>query len=291
TIDASARPSVAGGRAAVAVVDGAHAQGQVTAHFAMSLAITRAREHGLGCVAVRRSTHFGAAGYFARMASAAGMIGVAATNSGALVVPWQGRQPVYGTNPFAFAIPAGTHPDVVLDFATSMVAEGKMHVAKWRQETIPADWVLGGATDPAVALAQPLLPFGRYKGSGLALVAELLSAALPLAKLSTELAKAPSPIPGERRDGRGVGHFFLAIDIAAFVPLADFHARVDEMIREVKAIPPAAGFTEVLVAGEPEERAKAENEVLGIPLIPPLAASLRRLAEQIDYPFPAPIGR
>jgi len=76
-----------------------------------------------------------------------------------------------------------------------------------------------------------------------------------------------------------------------FAPLADFRARVDEMIREVKDIPPAEGFTEVLVAGEPEERAKAENDVLGIPLMPPLAASLRRLAEQMAYPFPAPIGR
>lgn len=269
---------------AVAVLDGDFGLGYVVGHQAMTLAIGRARQFGVGLVAARRSTHYGMAGYYAMLAAGAGMIGHTTSNAGADMAPWQGAQPAIGNNPVAYAIPAGRHPALVLDMACSVVARGRIRVAALRGERIPPGWVLGDVDDPEAAYARPLAPFGAYKGSGLAVVNEVLSAVLPSARLSMEIARSAA-IGGEPRDPRGVGHLFMAVDVGAFQPLDEFLARVDTLIETIKATPPAPGYDEVLVPGEPEHRARVRALRDGIPLPAALVAALRQLGTEVGVPF------
>ncbi|MBI4277500.1 MAG: Ldh family oxidoreductase, partial [Armatimonadetes bacterium] len=202
------RMQIIGQRGATALVDGDTGLGHVVSHFAMERAIGLARAHAMGMVAVRNSTHFGMAGYYAMMAAREGMIGYATSNAGADMAPWQGREPALGNNPIAYAIPAGEYPDIVLDMACSVAAAGRIRVAQLKGEQIPRGWVVGDHTDPAAAMKAPLMPFGAHKGSGLAVVGEILSAVLPGAVLGIEVAHT-QPVGGERRDPRGIGHCFM----------------------------------------------------------------------------------
>jgi LDH2 family malate/lactate/ureidoglycolate dehydrogenase len=269
---------------AVVVLDGDSGLGYVAGYAAMTAAIARAREFGVGLAAVQRSTHYGMAGYYAMMAARERMIGYTTSNAGADLAPWQAAKPTLGNNPLAYAIPAGRHPPIVLDMACSVVAKGKIRVARLRGERIPRGWVLGDIEDPDAAMNAPLAPFGAYKGSGLAVVNEVLSAILPAAKLSVEIART-APIAGEIRDPRGVGHTFMAIDVDAFQPVGDFLTRVDELIDVIKATPPADGFTEVLVPGEPEHRAHQTAMRDGIALHPEIVTPLRALGAELGVAF------
>jgi LDH2 family malate/lactate/ureidoglycolate dehydrogenase len=253
----------------------------------MTLAMERAGRHGVGVVAARRSTHYGMAGYYAMMAAQAQMIGYSTSNAGADMVAWQGRQPALGNNPIAYAVPAGRYPPIVLDMACSVAAKGRIRMAQARGERIPRGWVLGDHEDPAVAWTQPLLPFGAHKGSGLAVIGEVLAAALPAALLSVEVLRS-GPIGGESRDPRGIGHVTMAIDVAAFRPVDEFLRTVDTLIEEVKATAPAPGYDEVLIPGEPEHRCREAALRDGVALDPPVVDALRVLGDETGVPFPAP---
>ncbi|MDR7418062.1 MAG: Ldh family oxidoreductase [Armatimonadota bacterium] len=269
---------------ATALLDGDFGLGYVLGHTAMTTAIAKARQYGVGIVGVRRSTHYGMAGYYAMMAADARMVGYTTSNAGADMVPWQGARPALGNNPLAYAIPAGRHAAIVLDMACSVVARGRIRIAGLRGERIPHGWVLGDIEDPRDAYAAPLAPFGTYKGSGLAIVNEVLSAIVPAARLSIEIART-APVCGEARDPRGIGHLFMALDIAVFQPLDEFLGRVDALIDSIKATPPAEGCNEVLVPGEPEHRTRLKALREGIALHPALLDLLRPLSLEMDIPF------
>jgi LDH2 family malate/lactate/ureidoglycolate dehydrogenase len=228
-------------------------------------AIAMAHESGVGCVAATESNHFGIAAYFAMQALPHDMIGLAVSHSDSLVAPYGAARPFFGSNPISVAIPAGDEEPVVLDMATSVAAMGKVVAAKAAGEPIPLGWAIDAAgsptTEPAEALEGSLLPIGTYKGYGLGLVIEVLSALLAGSPFGPHV-----PVPFKISGIQNLGHFFAALDLRRFQDPAVFKARMDQMIREVRALPRAPGSEEVLIAGEPEARCRRQRLKEGIPL-------------------------
>lgn len=259
---------------ATAILRGAHGAGQVVGVRGMGEAITLARETGVGCVAVTESNHFGIAAYFSMQALAHDMIGVALCHTDSLVAPHGAAKAFLGSNPISVAIPAGQEDPVVLDMATSVAAMGKVTSAQAKGEPIPLGWAIDAdgnpTTDPARALDGALLPTGAYKGYGLGLVIEVLSALLAGSPFGPHI-----PVPFKIAEIQNLGHFFAALDLRRFVDVAAFKARMDQMIREIRALPRAPGFEEVLVAGDPEARRRREQLANGIQLTPEAVQVLR----------------
>jgi len=225
-----------------------------------------ARAAGVAMVVARESNHFGAAAFWAQKISAEDQIGIVMCNASALVPPWQGKQPRLGTNPICVSVPGGEEKPWLLDMATTTVAAGKIFKAMINgQPEIPAGWAMDAegvpTTSTDTALKGLLMPLGGYKGTGLAMMAEILCAVLGGGAMSTELG-------GIRIRGSQVraSQMFLAIDIARFIALDEFRARMDLLIRTMKFTPPAKGYSEVLVAGEPELRMEEERARTGIPV-------------------------
>jgi LDH2 family malate/lactate/ureidoglycolate dehydrogenase len=272
-------------RGATAVIDGDFGMGHVVGHTCMTLAIDRAREHGIGFATARRSTHYGIAGYYAMMALEAQMIGYSTSNAVADMVPWQGADPILSNAPLAYAIPARRHPPLVLDMACSVVARGKIRMAQVAGSQVPAGWVVGDEPDPHRAFTIPLMPFGTYKGSGLAVIGEALSTILPAAKLSIDVLRA-GPAAGESRDPRGVGHACMAIDVAALRPVDEFLDDVDRFIDAIKGARPAVGYEEVLAPGEIEQRCRDEAARNGVSLPTGVVNMMRDLANETGARFP-----
>jgi LDH2 family malate/lactate/ureidoglycolate dehydrogenase len=177
------------------------------------------------------------------------------------MVPYGGKAPKFDTNPISVAVPAGEMPPFLLDFATSTVAEGKIGIALERGDSIPRDWILdengNPTTDPgALKRGGVMLPFGGHKGYAIAMLVDILSGVLTGAG-SPSLAEKE-----EKRSSQGV--FMAVINISSFTPIKTFYQRIDEMLKNVKQTPPAPGFKEVLIPGEPEFDAKKKRTEEGI---------------------------
>ena len=248
--------------------DGQNGIGQVISDICCGHAIRIAAASGVGMVVARESNHFGAAAFWAQKMAEAGQIGIVMCNASPLVPPWQGREGRLGTNPICMAVPGGDEKPWLLDMATTTVAAGKIFKAKINgQPQIPPNWAMDSegvpTTDTEIALKGLLMPLGGYKGSGLAMMAEILCAVLSGGAMSTELG-------GIRFRGKPVrvSQMFLAIDIARFLPIDEFRGRMDRLIRIMKTTPPAKGYGEVLVAGDPEWRMEEERRKSGIPIGP-----------------------
>jgi len=261
--------------------------GQAIADTCCAHAIRIASASGLAMVVARESNHFGAAAFWAQRMSAAGQIGIVMCNASALVPPWQGKEPRLGTNPICMAVPGGEEKPWLLDMATTTVAAGKIFKANINgQPQIPANWAMDSegvpTTDTATALKGLLMPLGGYKGSGLAMMAEILCAVLSGGAMSTELG-------GIRFRGKPVrvSQMFLAIDVARFLPVDEFRARMDQLIRIMKTTPPAKGFREVLVAGDPEWRMEEERRKNGIPIGPGTWKALCEAGDRLGVAAPA----
>lgn len=247
--------------------DGENGPGQPIAETCCGHGIRIAKEHGMSMVVARESNHFGAAYYWARKYSAEGLIGLVFCNASPMVPPWQGRQPRFGTNPICMSVPGGDEQPWLLDMATTTVAAGKIYKAMINgQASIPPGWAFDSEGVPTTSVDSALngglvAPLGGYKGSGLAFMVEILCAVLSGGAMSTELG-------GIRIRGRAmrVSQTFIGIDIARFMPIDTFRARMDHLIRTVKSTLPAKGYDEVLVAGEPELRTEAERLRNGIPI-------------------------
>ncbi len=270
-----------------ALVDGGGGLGHVPADLAMRTAIAKARTAGVGVVAVRHSGHFGAAGSYAAMAVHDGLIGVALTSvREPSVVPTGGRRAFFGTNPIAFAAPAGHAPPFLLDMATSAAALGKLATAWRRGQALPDGLALDpeGRPQTNARLAftgrrlTPLgsrLETGGHKGYGLAAMVEILAAFLPGVRPRVWFPDSPG----------GTGHFFLALDVARFRPAADFGADVAAMVDALHAAPPLADDAPVLVAGDPERAAAAARSRDGIPLSRSVVEDLRLVAGAAGVDF------
>lgn len=266
---------------ATALVDGDDGLGFVVGTYAMRQAIARARAAGVGVVSVQHSNHYGAAGYYARLAPPERMIGVSLTNAVHGVAPFGSRTVYLGTNPIAIAAPGGIPGGMVLDMATSQIAWNKVYLASLQGIKIPFGWASdrdGNPTDdPVRALEGFLLPLGGYKGSGLGLMVEILTGVL-----SGSHTQA-----GASRHAEDIAHFFMALDVARFSPIEEFTARMDEIAGELHACEPLNDGARVYVPGEIELEVAARRSREGIPLPPYILADLQELAAQFNLPLPS----
>lgn len=266
--------------------DGDRGMGFVAGHRVMQWVIERAKQHGAAFAAVGNSRHFGMAQYYPLMALEHDLVGMSMTNGlNASVVPFQGREPRFGTNPISVAIPAGEMPPYVLDMATTTVAGGKILNAVRDGRTIPPTCALGHdgrpTTDPEEALAaRRLLPLGAtkegsgHKGYGLGLWVELFCGALSAHGFQL------------RHEGdESVNHFFGAWDPAAFLPLDEFKLLMDGRLREMTETPPSEGYDRVLYAGLPEWESERDGRANGVRLHPTVVDRLGALAAELGVPF------
>ena len=267
-----------------ALVDGDRGMGMVIGHRAMEIAIRKAKESGIGMVAVRNSRHYGMSAYYAMLALPHDMIGIAMTNASRQVVPTFGREARFGTNPMCFAVPAEKELPFVLDMATTTAAAGKLELAARQGKSIPAGWALNEQAettlDPRMAQkARRLLPLGgsreggSHKGYGLAIVVEILCGVLTGTMTALNADQDPR------------GHFFGAIRVDTFRPVDEFKRDMDRLIRELKSTPPIEGQERVYVAGEIEFETAEERAERGIPLLPSVLKGLREVGEQLSVPY------
>jgi LDH2 family malate/lactate/ureidoglycolate dehydrogenase len=267
----------------LAVVDGHDGVGQVLAAFAAREASRRAREHGVGVVAVRNSNHFGTAAYFTRMAVRDGCVAILITNASPAMAPWGGRRKTVGTNPWSIAAPAGEHDVLVMDIANTAVARGKVYLASQRGEPIPAGWAIDAdgrpTTDPAAAIGGMILPMAGHKGYAIALMMDVLSGVLTGSAFGAAVA---GPYQSERRSG--CGHLFIALDVAAFGDPDDFGRRMEQLVAEVRSAPLAQGFDGIFFPGELEARAAREHLEAGLSLPRQTLEDLRELAASTGVP-------
>jgi LDH2 family malate/lactate/ureidoglycolate dehydrogenase len=262
----------------LAVVDGHDGVGQVLAAFAAREAVRRAEDYGVGAVAVRNSNHFGTAAYFTRMAARDGCAAIFATNASPAMAPWGGRQKTVGTNPWSIAAPAGKYDVIVMDIANTVVARGKVYLAKQRAEPIPPGWAIDAegvpTTEPAAAIEGVILPMAGHKGYAIALMMDVLSGVLTGSAFGSAVS---GPYQFDKRSG--CGHLFIALHVAAFGDPDGFARRMEQLIDEVKAVPLAQGFDEVFYPGELEARAERDNLKQGLSLPEQTLDDLRQLAD------------
>ncbi len=233
-----------------ALLDADNAIGHVAGFRAMEIAIKKAKEIGVGLVAVRNSNHFGMTAYFSMLAQKEGLIGFGCTNAGARMAPTGGTTPCYGNDPWSFAFPYSEDGiPVVVDMANSVVANSNINIAKKLGTKIPTTWALtkdGEVTDdPNQAVL--LQPFGGYKGYAISVVVEALTGALAGSAFSKDTGSLFSMDKGQK-----LGHFFMALDVGLFGTAEDFKSRMDEFCRTIKSSGLAVGSKGVYLPGEME---------------------------------------
>lgn len=291
-INLHANPAIVTQTPVSALIDGGGGLGHVPACFGMEVAIGKAREHGVGMVAVRNSAHFGACGYFVKRAADAGYIGYIATSaSGIRVAPTGGAQARLGTDPFAFAAPSLDDRPFLLDMATTTVAAGKIRNRANEGRPCPQGWVLDSegrsSRDPNDMLQRGgfMTSLGgsaegsSYKGYGLAAMVNILSSCLSGATLVTD------PLHTKKPQGMDIGHFILVLDPGLFRDAAAFRADVSSFCATLRATRPADPAVPVQVAGDPERAHAARRLAGGIPIEPGLRARLQRLASEAQVPW------
>ncbi|MGA5688756.1 Ldh family oxidoreductase [Cytobacillus pseudoceanisediminis] len=259
----------------ITVIDGQGSLGVLASDFAMNAAIKRSNKYGIGIVGVKNSSHFGPAAYYTRKALHHHQIGFCTTNGPAVMAPWGGKEALLSNNPFSYAIPAGDEPPIVLDMACSVSARGRIRMMARENELLPEGWAITKdgepTTDPREAVEGTVLPFGGYKGYGIAVINEILSAALTGALFSFEvggISKGPaeSELQKHEQAAWGCGHVFGAIDINRFGNGENFQDRVAYLSRTLRDSPKAKGYERIYLPGEIEVELKRKREVDGIPL-------------------------
>lgn len=302
-IRVNARPRVVYETPSTALVDGDQGLGLLVAPYAMRIAIAKASQAGTGWVAVRRSNHFGIAGYHAMLALQEDMIGIALTNASPLVAPALSLERMLGTNPIAVAIPAGEEPPVVIDMATAAAANGKLEILQRKGGKAPLGWIqdaAGQPTDDPFALQKggALLPLGSrletgsHKGYCLAALVDILSGVLPGAGFGPWVPPFVHflPLPQDAPPGaEGIGHFFGAMRVDAFRPAEAFKTHMDSWIRRFRGATPVDTAEPVKIPGDPERAMEAERRQRGIPLHQSVVKALKDLSARMGVPFPAPV--
>jgi L-2-hydroxycarboxylate dehydrogenase (NAD+) len=263
--------------------------GPLVAYRAMETAIEKAAAHGIGMVTVRDGRHFGAGGYFARMAAERDMIGICLSNAPAFAVPPGGLDRVCGTNPIAMAAPVeGTHP-FVIDVSTTVVAGGKLAIARRQGKPIPEGWAVNGdgspSTDPAIIYnGGHLLPLGAgpsgagHKGYGLSLMVDILGGVLSGNGSGMFITMA----------NMRQGQWFAAWRIDAFVDPAEFKREMRRLVDAIHASRPIRPGETIRVPGDASAAARIANRRDGIPLEAETIAACREIAERTGVAFPEP---
>jgi len=265
----------------IAQIDGDQGFGQVVARRGMELAIEKARDHAISAVTLQRTNHVGRLADYVELAALEGMIGLMWVNAPMAlnVAPWGGAARRLGTNPHAIAVPGpGGSVAMSMDFATSVIAEGKLKVKLNRGEPVAPGIMLnaGGrpSTDPREFYAEPpgsLLTMGSHKGFGLSLAVEILGGIL-----SGTGAARPQRGPVQN------GTLMICLDVSRFLPLEEFHAQVGTLFGFVRSAPLAAGSEEILVPGEPEARMERDRRAAGVPLDEETWRQVAACAAEVD---------
>ena len=275
-----ALPELTGEGVAWAMVDGHFAMPMVISDRAMNLAMEKAKASGVGFAGVTHSSHFGAAGYYATMALKEDMIGISMTNVDRWMTVPGGKGPVLGTNPIAYAIPAGEERPIFFDIATSNVAVTKILAAKALGKSIPAGWLVDDdglpTTDPRDFPEHgALLPMAGHKGYGIAVFIEVLAAVLTGAAMLSDVKCWLDDTPEPANEG----HAFIAINVPAMMPADLFKQRMDHMIREIKNAPKAKGAERIYLPGEMEWERREKALTNGVQLPDYVTVNLYGLAE------------
>jgi len=265
---------------ATALVDGDSALGQVAGKYATELAIKKASRFGVGVVGVKRTSHVGMLAYYGMMIAEEKMVGEVFTNSPPFMAAWGGKKPVFGTNPICITFPYdGTGP-IVLDMATSESAAFKIQSAANRGESIPQGWAIdkdgNPTTSPKAALEGALLPFGSYKGYGLAVAVELFSSVLLGAQWSTQVKLA------YYTEG---GHYVQAVDVSHFRPYEDYLRDMEEVVKGIKSSGKGKVENEIYLPGEKEAIVAAERLARGIPVDANLEKDLAEVSKEVGVPL------
>lgn len=293
SINARAVPEIVHENAATAVVDGQNGLGPVAATMAMELAIDKAKRTGAGFVAVRSSNHYGASSHYSMMALPHGMIGFSMTIGGLGVQATGGRGRRLGINPLSVAAPAGKETPFILDFATSVVAGGKLELARMKEQRIPLGWIVdatGAPTTNPLAFFDggAILPLGGavetggYKGYGLAVMIDILAGVLSGAGFAGELRAtgATGTTP----------HFQGALLIDGFGGIENFKTIMDRMVAYLRSTEPSEGSPGVVIHGEREIAAQQQRERNGIPYHRDVTDRLEVLASEVGVPLPKPLA-
>jgi len=256
----TARPEVIQETPASALVQGHWALGQATGIFAADLAIAKAKAHQVAVVSVVQAAHTGRLAAFTERAARQDVVMFMAigTVDRPMTAPFGGAAAVLGTNPVAFSLPNPGGAPITLDIATSAIAAGKVKVAKARHENLPPDVIVDKHGNPSTNPQDFmdggfLLPFGGHKGYALAVIAELLSGPL--------IGAESFPAVTQRS-----GIFIFAMKADLFRAMPDYAGALADRLGQIKGVPPAPGFQEVLVPGEPEARTRERREREGIPI-------------------------
>jgi LDH2 family malate/lactate/ureidoglycolate dehydrogenase len=266
---------------AAAVIDADNGLGLIAGRQALDMACDMAKGFGLGAVAVRNSSHFGAAGYYADRAAARGLIALSFSNAAPAIAPTEGVEALLGTNPISASIPLEGRAPIVLDMATSMAARSRIRQSQVNGETIPEGWAIDAegfpTTDPAAAIAGSVLPIGGPKGYGLALLVELLCSGLsdgePGLDITYEnVVKRPSR----------TSHFFLAIDPDAFAGSVAFDRRTKHIAAAIEGSKGRAGGPPPRLPGARAQASRAALSKQGIPLQQNLRAALNQSADILE---------
>ena len=250
---------------------------------AMNRAIEKAAETGVAVVLLCNSNHYGAAGYYTKMAARKKMIGFSCTNGPPAIAPWGSTERFHGTNPFSLSFPTKDDP-IVLDMATSIVARGKIILAARKGESIPSGWALdakgNSTTDAKAALEGSVFPVGGIKGYTMALAMDVLSAVLSGSFFGTQFADFDNPAKPQN-----VGQFFMALDIERFIGADRFLDAIEVLKSTIKALPKKEGVDRIYMPGEPEFAKRAERLKNGIPVSEVVYEDLKRMCMKYGVHF------
>lgn len=269
----------------VARADGDGGPGQVVSTLAVEKAMELASKQGVGVVGVTDSNHFGTVSYYTNQMATEGYIGIGMTHGGPILAPYGAAEAYFSTNPIAIAAPHQPYP-VSLDISTSATALGNILIAEENDEEIPQQWALDEngepTTDPAAFDA--LRPMAGHKGSGLALVVDVLCGALLSGRVGSDVSGLYDDIGSQQE----LGHLFFCIDVDAFVPADVFEERVSTLVAGLKDLPVRDGaeVDEVHVPGERSHHRKQERLDSGVPIRDPVWTELKELATEFDLQLP-----
>jgi len=281
-----AAPTVVSDTPVSAIVDAGGGLGHPAGKLAMEVAIAKAKAIGLASVVVRNTAHYGACGYYTKMAADAGLIGMSTTTTpGITVAPTGGAQGRLGTDPWSMSAPGAEGAPFLLDMATATVASGKVRNKANEKLPLPQGWVMSSvgspSTDPLDLLERKgfLTSLGgtpegaSHKGYGLAAMARILSAGLAGAPMLLTPEQASQPPMGS------LAHFFLVIDPALFRDPVEFRADVAGFTDSLRGTRPVDPAKPVQVAGDPERVQARRRMQEGIPVGAGLLAQVRELAQ------------
>ncbi len=283
--------------ASTATVDGGNGLGLVVGPKANRIAMDKADQAGTGWVCVRNTNHYGAAGYYSIEALARDQIGWSMTNTTKLVAPLWGAERMLGTNPIAIAFPGKDEPPIVIDMATCAAAYGKVEIAIRKGQPVPEGWVIdkhgNPTTDPqAMVDGGAIVPLGSdrdrsaHKGYCLAVMVDVLCCVLSGANWGPWAPPFAlrQEIPG-RSVGKGIGHFFGAMRIDAFIDPDEFKRQIDDYVRTFRATRPAPGAEGPLIPGDPEREFEGIRAREGIPVVEPVVRDLMEISKATGIPL------